>query len=116
MLNWRCINNCGACCHLDPTERPELEEYLSKEELELYLSMIGEGGWCINYDRDNRKCNIYEQRPRFCRVLPETFEQMFGVEPEEFNEFAIECCHEQISAVYGEDSEEMQRYDLEIRD
>jgi uncharacterized protein len=111
MPNWLCVNNCGACCHLDPSERPDLEEYLSKEELELYLSMIGEGGWCINYDRSRRKCNIYEQRPRFCRVLPETFEQMFGVEPEGFNEFAIECCHEQIAAVYGEDSEEMQRYD-----
>jgi uncharacterized protein len=110
MPTWQCVSNCGACCHLDPSERPELEEYLSKEELKLYLSMVGEEGWCINYDRDTRTCKIYQERPRFCRVLPETFKNMFGIELEEFNDFAIECCEQQISAVYGDVSEEMVRY------
>lgn len=107
---WRCINNCGACCHLTPEDRPDLEDYLSPEELELYLSMVGEGGWCIHFDRSTRKCRIYEQRPRFCRVKPDIFEAMYQVTPEEFNEFAIDCCCQQISGVYGEDSPEMESY------
>lgn len=116
MVTWRCINNCGACCHLDPQDRPDLENYLSPEQLELYLSMVGEGGWCINFDRISRKCLIYEQRPDFCRVLPDTFEQMYEVEKEELNDFAIDCCQQQITGVYGEDSEEMQRYNLATQD
>ena len=85
---WQCISGCGACCNLSPDDRPDLAQYLSSEELELYLSMVGEDGWCINYDRDNRKCQIYDERPRFCRVQPDNFEQMYGIEGEEFDEFA----------------------------
>ena len=113
MANWRCINNCGACCHLDPADRPDLDDYLSPEQLELYLSMVGKEGWCINFDRATRKCLIYEQRPDFCRVLPDTFEQMYGVEKDEFNDFAIDCCQQQITAIYGGHSSEMQRYQRE---
>jgi hypothetical protein len=114
MVTWRCVNNCGACCNLNPTERPDLEDYLSPEELELYLSMVGKGGWCINFDHETRKCRIYEERPRFCRVQPDIFEQMYGVEAEEFSEFAIACCHEHITDLYGEDSEEMEHYNQEV--
>lgn len=110
MASWQCVKSCGACCHLDPRDRPELQDYLSPEELQLYLSMVGEGGWCINFDRETRKCRIYERRPRFCRVQPEIFQQMYGVEAAEFNDFAIDCCHEQIEGVYGADSPEMERY------
>ena len=115
MATWRCINNCGACCHLDPTDRPDLEDYLSPEQLELYLSMVGKEGWCINFDRATRKCLIYEQRPDFCRVLPDNFEQMYRVEKEEFNNFAIDCCQQQITGVYGKNSQEMQRYQRETQ-
>ena len=107
---WQCVSGCGACCNLDPEDRPNLEEYLSAEELETYLSMVKEDGWCINYDRDNRQCKIYEQRPRFCRVQPDTFESMYGVEPSKFDRFAIACCHEQISGVYGMQSSELKHY------
>jgi len=110
MNQWRCIENCGACCNLDPSDRPDLEQYLTQEELTLYLSMVGEDGWCINYDHKQRKCNIYDDRPRFCRVKPEIFEQMYDIPLEEFEEFAIDCCHQQIEAVYGEESEEMEKY------
>ncbi len=110
---WQCISNCGACCNLTPEDRPNLAEYLSVEELELYLSMVGEDGWCINYDRDTRKCQIYQRRPRFCRVQPDNFKQMYGVEASEFDEFAISCCQQQIAGVYGEDSEELARYNFE---
>jgi uncharacterized protein len=107
---WLCVKGCGACCHLDPSDRPDLPDYLTPQELEHYLSLVGEDGWCINFDHQSRECQIYEDRPRFCRVLPQTFEEMFGVLPAEFNEFAIACCREQIEGVYGDESPEMERF------
>ena len=112
---WRCVAHCGACCNLTPEDRPDLEEYLTAEELETYLGMVGEDGWCINYDKNTRKCTIYEQRPRFCRVNPDTFQDMYEVEKEEFNEFAIACCRDQIGGVYGNNSAEMQQYNREVK-
>ena len=111
---WQCVSNCGACCNLAPEERPDLDEYLGEEELEIYLSMVGTDGWCINYDHDNRQCQIYDQRPRFCRVQPDNFKSMFGVEAEEFDEFAIACCQQQISGVYGIESPELKNYNQTI--
>ncbi|MBJ7898945.1 MAG: YkgJ family cysteine cluster protein [Cyanobacteria bacterium RI_101] len=110
MKTWLCVNHCGACCHLDPRERPELESYLTPEALAQYLSLVGPDGWCVHYDPERRQCQIYDRRPRFCRVLPETFEEMFGVGAEEFEDFAIACCQEQIAGVYGADSAELARY------
>ncbi len=114
MANWKCVQNCGACCHLDPTARPDLETYLTTAELELYLGMVGEDGWCINFNAQTRQCDIYDERPRFCRVQPDIFQQMYDVEITEFEDFAVECCQEQISGVYGEDSQEMERYDEQV--
>jgi Fe-S-cluster containining protein len=107
---WQCVNNCGACCNLTPEDRPDLADYLSREELELYMSMVGRDGWCINYDRDLRKCRIYDDRPRFCRVNSGNFQRMYKVKAEEFDEFAISCCQQQITSVYGEDSSELEQY------
>ncbi|HAC62632.1 MAG TPA: YkgJ family cysteine cluster protein [Cyanothece sp. UBA12306] len=111
---WQCVEGCGACCHLDPSDRPDLGDYLTSEELTHYLSLVGEGGWCINFDHATRKCKIYQQRPRFCRVIPETFEQMFGVERDEFNDFAIKCCQQQITGVYGKNSPEMEHFNQQV--
>ncbi|NEO52803.1 MAG: YkgJ family cysteine cluster protein [Okeania sp. SIO3B5] len=110
MASWRCVKNCGACCYLDPTERPELEEYLSTEELKHYMSLVGADGWCINYDSLKRECRIYTERPRFCRVQPDTFRELYGIEPEELNEFAIDCCQQHIGDMYGDRSLEMLRF------
>ena len=88
MATWQCVKNCGACCQLDPGDRPDLPEYLSGEELALYLSLVGEDGWCIHFNQNTRECGVYEERPGFCRVQPDTFSRMFGIEPEELNEFA----------------------------
>ncbi|MBR8829989.1 MAG: hypothetical protein N5P05_000463 [Chroococcopsis gigantea SAG 12.99] len=114
MAQWRCIKGCGACCHLDPSDRPDLEDYLTPAELQQYLTMIGDDGWCRHYDGEARECTIYETRPRFCRVQPDTFLEMYGIETEGFNDFAIDCCHQQISGVYGRKSEEIQRYRQEV--
>ena len=111
---WQCISGCGACCNLTPEDRPDLAEYLSTEELEIYMSMVGKDGWCINYSHQDRKCSIYEQRPHFCRVESRNFADMYGVELTEFNEFAIACCQQQISGVYGEDSTEFNRYNQAV--
>ncbi|MBW4576851.1 MAG: YkgJ family cysteine cluster protein [Aphanothece sp. CMT-3BRIN-NPC111] len=114
MATWRCVKQCGACCHLDPADRPDLDQYLSPEELELYLSMVGEQGWCVNFDRTARECRIYEDRPRFCRVQADVFQDLYGVEPDELNEFAIDCCSQQIEGVYGDRSLEMLRFHGEV--
>jgi Fe-S-cluster containining protein len=114
MAIWCCVKRCGACCHLEPSDRPDLGEYLSPDELEHYLSMVGEGGWCVNFDQTTRECQVYEQRPRFCRVQPDIFKHLYDIETEAFNDFAIDCCHQQIEGVYGKNSEEMQRYDRAI--
>jgi hypothetical protein len=76
--------------------------------------MVGEGGWCVNYDRATRECRIYPDRPRFCRVKPDIFEDMYGVEPSEFEDFAIDCCQQQIAGVYGDRSLEMLRFNREL--
>jgi uncharacterized protein len=114
MSTWQCVKQCGACCNLDPSDRPDLEEYLPPEQLAIYLSMVGEDGWCINLDKDTRSCNIYAARPSFCRVQEDTFVAMFGIEPADLNDFAIACCREQIEGVYGERSLEAIRFDQEL--
>lgn len=110
MATWQCVKNCGACCQLDPAERPDLSDYLSPAELSLYMSMVGDDGWCINYDKTQRNCRIYSDRPNFCRVQPDTFKQLYHVPTDELNDFAIECCEQQITGVYGNRSAEMDRF------
>ncbi|MGK7930515.1 MAG: YkgJ family cysteine cluster protein [Microcystaceae cyanobacterium] len=110
MNQWKCVKGCGACCYLDPSDRPDLSDYLTPETLQQYLSLVGEDGWCINYDSELRNCKIYEERPWFCRVRLDTFQQMFKIKAEEFNEFAIDCCLEHIEDMYGKNSPEMSNY------
>ncbi|RUT04653.1 Fe-S cluster protein [Dulcicalothrix desertica PCC 7102] len=114
MATWQCVKNCGACCNLDPADRPDIHEYLTPSELHEYMSMVGEGGWCINLDHSTRECKVYANRPRFCRVQPDVFEDMYGIEQEDLNDFAIDCCREQIEGVYGERSLEMLRFDKAV--
>lgn len=114
MATWQCVKQCGACCQLDPGDRPDLEDYLSTDELALYLSLIGPDGWCIHFDPEHRECRIYPDRPSFCRVETESFGRMFGVEPEELNDFAIECCRQQIEGVYGDRSLELMRFNRAV--
>ncbi|MEM8810153.1 MAG: YkgJ family cysteine cluster protein [Cyanobacteria bacterium P01_G01_bin.38] len=114
MATWKCVKNCGACCQLDPTDRPDLEDYLSPQELQLYLSMVGQDGWCRHYNQTTRECSIYAARPSFCRVTADTFHAMFGIDFDDLNDFAIECCQQQIEGVYGSDSPEIARFNQAI--
>ena len=83
---WACVKNCGACCKLGPlSDRPDLQSYLSSSEYEKYLSLIGPDDWCINFDKVNRLCKVYDSRPDFCRVEPKKFQTMFGIEASELD-------------------------------
>lgn len=114
MATWQCVKNCGACCNLDPIDRPDLGDYLNDEEIVTYLTMVGEDGWCINFNKETRECSIYEKRPSFCRVTPETFHALFDVAAVDVNDFAIDCCREQIEGVYGDRSLEMLVFDRAV--
>jgi uncharacterized protein len=114
MNKWKCITGCGACCNLDPASRPDLDEYLNPDQLTKYLSMVGADGWCINFNQSNRECQIYDDRPDFCRVQPDTFQKMFGIETEDLEDFAIECCQQQIEDVYGDQSLEQLKFNKEL--
>ncbi|ASC69715.1 hypothetical protein XM38_006440 [Halomicronema hongdechloris C2206] len=116
MATWQCIEGCGACCHLDPQDRPDLDCYLSPADLALYLSLVGADGWCIHFDHATRRCRIYAERPGFCRVEAETFEAMYGIDSSELNAFAIDCCRQQITAVHGAHSAEMERFNTAVDD
>lgn len=115
MATWRCIEQCGACCHLDPAARPGLKSYLTPAELAQYLALVGEDGWCIHFNADTRQCRIYADRPRFCRVEATTFQAMYGIRPEALADFAIGCCRQQIAGVYGRRSEVMRRFNDAVR-
>ena len=91
-----------------------MQAYLTPEEWEQYLSLVGADGWCIHFDADHRRCKIYADRPQFCRVQPDVFQRMYGVAPEDLNDFAIACCRQQIDAVYGDRSLESIRFEREI--
>ena len=56
---------------------------------QLYRSMVGKDGWCVHFNKSTRTCSIFEDRPRFCRVEPAVFEDLYDI-PEE--ELAIEAC------------------------
>ncbi|MFM7470235.1 MAG: YkgJ family cysteine cluster protein [Nodosilinea sp.] len=114
MATWQCVKNCGACCFLAPEERPELENYLTPAQIDQYMGLVGPEGWCIHYDPGQRLCTIYDHRPDFCRVTPQTFKVMFNIEAEELNDFAIACCQEHIGDIYGEDSLEMDRFNQTV--
>ncbi|VFQ61368.1 unnamed protein product [Cuscuta campestris] len=114
---WKCIENCGACCKLHKPQKdfPSPEEIFDDySDIELYKSMVGEDGWCIHFEKSTRKCSIYAERPYFCRVEPEVFETLYGIDKKKFNREACSCCIDTIKAVYGTSSEELGHFDQAI--
>ncbi|MCP9774414.1 YkgJ family cysteine cluster protein [Cyanobium sp. WAJ14-Wanaka] len=112
---WQCISQCGACCRLDPSQRPEALDALEPGQRELYLSMVGADGWCIHYNSGARSCGIYEQRPDFCRVS--NLVNLFGApdQTSNGNDLAIACCKQQIRSEYGGRGRVMKRFLQAIR-
>ncbi|KAL0336865.1 UNVERIFIED_CONTAM: hypothetical protein Scaly_1961600 [Sesamum calycinum] len=109
---WQCVQNCGACCKLDkgPTFPSPDEIFDDPSDIQLYKSLVGEDGWCIHYDKSSRKCSIYAERPYFCRVEPEIFNTLYGIDKKKFNKEACSCCVDTIKAVYGTESEELEKF------
>ena len=105
---WQCIRHCGACCYLSPDERQEALAALSDEQRKRYLAMVGNDGWCIHYDSGGRRCRIYSDRPEFCRVSQ--LGELFDVESDSLDAFAMQCCRQQIRSRYGGRSAVMRRF------
>jgi len=112
--HWTCISGCGACCRLDPDRRPEALDALNPEQRQLYLSMVGDDGWCRHYDTGGRRCRIYADRPDFCRVS--NLVTLFaGSSDAGADTLAIRCCTEQIRSEYGGRGRVMRRFVRALR-
>ncbi|EOA21454.1 hypothetical protein CARUB_v10001846mg, partial [Capsella rubella] len=145
-LTWQCVEGCGACCKLakDFAFATPDEIFDDPDDVELYRSMIGDDGWCINYNKATRKCSIYagiitllayqiglslihllcferfltflsSDRPYFCRVEPEVFKSLYGIEEKKFNKEAVSCCIDTIKTIHGPDSKELDNFNRAIR-
>ena len=108
MKSWSCIENCGACCHLDLSDRDDLSGVLSNKDMALIKTMKSKDGWCKYLDKTNRKCMIYESRPHFCRV--NQFSSSFKGYLKNGDKFLIDCCTQHISSIYGRKSEQMKAF------
>ncbi len=113
MERWQCIQQCGACCRLDPDQRQDALDALSPEQKELYLSMVGADGWCIHFNSGSRSCRIYDTRPDFCRVS--NLSRLFGTDAQNTDALAIACCQQQIRSEYGGRGRVMKRFLKAIR-
>ncbi|KAK9677374.1 hypothetical protein RND81_11G139500 [Saponaria officinalis] len=114
---WECVQNCGACCKLqkDPSFASPDEIFDNPHDVQLYNSLVGTDGWCIHYDKINRKCSIYDERPYFCRVETDVFQTLYGISKRKFNKEACSFCNDTIKAIYGADSEELNRFNKAVR-
>ncbi len=110
---WKCISYCGACCRLDPEERPEALEVLSEEETKHYFSMVDSDGWCRFYNKSTKTCSIYQDRPNFCNV--KYIIKLFKPNSLTHDSFLISSCKQQIRSVYGGRSSVIKRFSKETR-
>ncbi|KAK9289359.1 hypothetical protein L1049_007514 [Liquidambar formosana] len=115
--SWRCVQNCGACCKLDkgPAFATPEEIFEDPSDISLYRSLIGPDGWCIHYEKNTRTCSIYSERPYFCRVEPDIFQTLYGIDKKRFNKEACNCCRDTIKAIYGSNSKELDNFNCTIR-
>ena len=113
MKSWSCIKNCGACCHLELSERSELKRVLSRKDIALINSMTCKDGWCKYFDKSKRECMIYESRPYFCRVSD--FSKAFKGYLKNGDKFLIDCCTQHISSIYGKKSEQMKAFKTAVQ-
>ncbi len=83
-------SNCGVCC-------TETEMLLCKKDIKSlekrglnqrqfinfdkngYAMLKNRDGYCVFYDLKNRKCSVYEDRPKGCRVYPVILEEETGI-------------------------------------
>ncbi|GLJ11054.1 hypothetical protein SUGI_0141580 [Cryptomeria japonica] len=113
---WSCVSGCGACCKLakGPSFAPPEDIFMDVDDIVLYWSMTGPDGWCVNYDKINRTCSIYSERPYFCRVEPDVFKKLYGINEKNFNKEACGSCRDTIKNVYGSISSELENFNKAI--
>ncbi|KAI5682195.1 hypothetical protein M9H77_03423 [Catharanthus roseus] len=113
---WQCVQNCGACCKLDkgPTFPSPEEIFEDPSDVQYYNSLIGTDGWCIHFDKATRKCSIYADRPYFCRVEPDIFQTLYGIDKKKFNMEACSSCIDTIKAIHGSNSKELDDFNHAI--
>ncbi len=112
MKSWTCIENCGACCKFDLHEREDILDVLDEEDLKLISKMTGKDGWCKYFDKENKKCKIYMDRPHFCRV--DKFSNSFNEYKKNRDKFLIKCCKQHIESIYGKKSDQMNTFKNKI--
>ncbi|KAK2984007.1 hypothetical protein RJ640_024221 [Escallonia rubra] len=56
-----------------------------------------------------------QDRPYFCRVEPEIFQDLYGIDKKKFNKEACSCCVDTIKAIYGSQSQELDKFNHAIR-
>ncbi|KAL6998271.1 hypothetical protein U1Q18_008397 [Sarracenia purpurea var. burkii] len=114
---WQCAQGCGACCKLDkgPSFPTPEEIFQDPSDIQLYRSLIGPDGWCTHFDKTSWTCSIYSDRPYFCRVEPEIFQTLYGIDKKRFNKEACSCCRDAIKSAYGPESEELENFNNVIR-
>ncbi|XP_010259976.1 PREDICTED: uncharacterized protein LOC104599228 [Nelumbo nucifera] len=115
--SWRCAQGCGACCKLDkgPSFATPEEIFEDPSDIQLYRSLIGTDGWCIHFEKITRTCSIYSDRPYFCRVEPDIFQALYGIDKKRFNKEACSFCQDTIKAIYGSHSKELDNFNRTIR-
>ena len=112
MKSWSCIEKCGACCRFDLSEREDLSNILTNNDIALIKSMTSKDGWCKYLDKTNKKCTIYESRPHFCRV--NEFSTSFKGYLKNGDKFLIDCCTQHISSIYGNKSKQMKNFKMSV--
>ena len=112
MKTWNCIENCGACCRFDLTERENITKVLSNLDIALIKSMTNNDGFCKYLDKLSKKCLIYESRPHFCRV--KEFSKSFKDYLKKGDKFLIDCCTQHISSIYGRRSKQMKDFKTSV--
>ncbi|XP_021831376.1 uncharacterized protein LOC110771387 isoform X2 [Prunus avium] len=103
---WQGIEGCGACCKLEkgPSFATPEEIFNNPTDIELYRSMVGADGWCVNFDKGTRKCLIYN----------EVFQSLYGINEKKFNKEACRSCRDTIKSVYGPHSKELVNFNSAV--
>lgn len=112
------MKGCGACCFLGDYDDDTLLGLLKcPADVETYLDMIGEDGWCRHFDKQARNCTQYQARPSFCRVDFDVFHSLYGVQSaDDLDSFAIACCEEHINGVYPSLDDDDSKESEELRE
>ncbi|KAK9291151.1 hypothetical protein L1049_009339 [Liquidambar formosana] len=90
--SWRCVQNCGACCKLDKGPAFATPEEIFEDPSDISV-----------------------ERPYFCRVEPDIFQTLYGIDKKRFNKEACNCCRDTIKAIYGSNSKELDNFNCTIR-